>query len=102
VRYGIGHHNVESAELVQARLQRDGQRCAVADVALSRHDARPGVLDELDGGGQILRGGQRIRHAGDLNARVDGDDVRAIGRQSYSVRAALTARGAGDDRDFSF
>ena len=43
----------------------------VADVGLVGHDPCPGVLDELDGGGQIVGSGQRIRHAGDR--RIAGD-----------------------------
>ena len=72
---GVGDHDVEPAELVEARLHRGRQRCSVADVGLLGHDAGAGVLDELDGGRQIVGGGQRIGHAGDLLAHVDRDDV---------------------------
>src|SRR6185437_15898275 len=65
---GIGHHDVEPTELVYARLHRRGQCGAITDVGLTRHDAGPGVLDELDGLRHVIRGAQRIRHAGDLVA----------------------------------
>ena len=67
---------------------------AVADVGLFGHDAGAGVLDEFDGGRQVLGSGQRIRHAGDRLADVDRDHVRAVGGQSNRVGTALTARRA--------
>jgi hypothetical protein len=88
-------------ELVETGLQRSRQRSLIADVCLAGRDARAGVLDKLDGRGEIVGGGQRIRHAGDLIAKVDGDDVGALGSQSHRVGAALPAGRAGDQRNFS-
>ena len=99
---GVGNHDVESAEFVNACLHRGRQRCSVADVGLLGHDARAGVLDKLDRGRQVVRGGQWIRDAGDLAAQVDGDDVRAVGGQPHGVRAPLAARRAGDEGNFAF
>ena len=96
---GVGHDDVEPAELVEAGPHCGRQRFAIADVGLFGHDAGAGVLDELDGGGQIVGGAQRIGHAGDLSAQVDRDDVRTVGRQANRVRAALAARSAGDEGD---
>ena len=73
----------------------------IANVGLARDDSRAGVLDELDRGGQIVGGGHRIGHRRDLVADVDRDDVRAVGRQPDRLGAALTAGGAGDERDFA-
>ena len=48
----------------------------------------------MDGGDQV--------HGVDLLADVDGDDVGALLRQPHRVRAALTARRAGDESDLAF
>ena len=98
---GVGDDDVEPAELVEPGLQRAGQRCLIANIGLARDDSRTGVLDELDRGGQIIGGGQRIGHRRDLVADVDRDDVRAVGRQPDRLGTALTAGGAGDERDFA-
>ena len=98
---GVGHHDVEAAELVDTRLNSGRQRGAVADIGLLGDDPRSGVLDEFDGGGQIIGGRQRIGHAGDRRADVDPDDVGALGCQPDRVGAALPAGNAGDQRDFA-
>jgi hypothetical protein len=73
----------------------------VADVGVAGDDARPGVLDELDGGGEILRCRQRIGNAGDLLAQIHRDDVGACRGQSDRVGAALASGRAGDEGDFA-
>ena len=98
---GVGDDDVETAELVEPGLQRAGQRSLIANIGLARDDSRTGVFDKLDRGGQIISGGHRIGHRRDLVADVDRDDVRAVGRQPDRLGTALTAGGAGDERDFA-
>jgi hypothetical protein len=50
----------------------------------------------------MLRRRRRHQEACDRFADVDGNDVRTLLRQSHRMRAALTARRAGDERDLAF
>src|SRR6202043_2479914 len=50
----------------------------------------------------VLRRGQRVRIRLNLLHQVDGDDVRALLGQPDRMAAALAARGAGNESDFSF
>lgn len=75
---GIGNDDVEAAELVETGLQRFCQRPPIPNVGLVSDDARAGILDELDGGGQVVGVGHRIGHRVDLIAQVDRNDVGAL------------------------
>ena len=90
-----------AAELVEPGLQCGRQRRLIANIGLSGHDSRAGVLDEFDRRGQIVGCRHRVGDRGDLVADVDRDDVGAIGRQPDRLSAALTAGRAGDERDLA-
>src|SRR5690606_24382432 len=65
-------------------------------------DAPAEVLDQVGGLGEVLgAGGGDVLVAGDPLADVDGDDVGALLRQPHRVRATLTARRAGHERDLA-
>ncbi len=76
---GIGHHDVEMAELGYTSIDRRGQRRAVTDVgdlgvrALALLLDQPGCLVE------VLGPRERILVGLDVFADVDGDDVGALG-----------------------
>src|ERR1700757_5135277 len=69
----------------------------VASCALSAPNAGTGGFADLDGGRQVVRGGQRIGDAGDLLAQVDCDHIRTVGPQANRMCAPLATRGAGDE-----
>ncbi len=98
---GIGDDDVHAAELVDSGLQRRRQARLIANIGLPRDDPRAGVLDQFDGLREVLGRRQRVRDRGDLLTDVDRDDVGALGGQPHGFGAALTAGGAGDERDLA-
>ena len=96
---GIGDHDVQPTEFGDALSQCGLQPGPVADIGLSGHNSRSGVLHEFDRGRKIVRGGQRVGNAGDLIAQVDRDDVGTLRGKLDRVRTALTAGCAGDEGD---
>ncbi len=99
---GVGDDDVEPAEFVETRLQRCTQRLFIANISLLRHDSCAGVLDELDRGGEVVGCCHRVGNRCDLVTDVDRDDAGAVGSQPDRFRAALTAGGAGDERNLAF
>ena len=80
---GVGHHNVEPSQLRDARVDRGGQRGAVADVGHS--DVRPATFffDEARGFLEVVEPCQRILIRLDVGAEIETNDVRALrGEQS--------------------
>ena len=75
---GIGQNEVQPAELRRALCENRLQWIEVADVGLLGDDAPPGLLDQLDGLGEVLLGRHRVGDAVELLAEVDGDDVGAL------------------------
>jgi hypothetical protein len=75
-----------------------GQRLEITHAGLDRHGRASKPFDQRDGLGEIGRRRHRVRHAFDLPADVDGDDVRALLGQPHRVTAALSARGACQQR----
>ncbi len=57
-----------------------------------------GRLDQLCGGGQVVRRGRRRSRCRRPGRRVEGDDVGALGGQPDGVAPALPAGRAGDQR----
>ena len=111
-RVGVAHRHRQDAG-VGARRCRGGRARRRPSSRASRSWSRSRTsallatirgqrLDQADGLGEVLRGGQRVRVRLDLLADVDGDDVGALLGQPDGVAAALTARGAGDEGDLSF
>jgi hypothetical protein len=98
----VGGHDVQPPELGHAVVERRLQGAEVPHVGLGGHDPAVQRLDLLDGLGQVRRRRHRVRHATDLIAQVDGDDVGAFLRQPDRVTAALAARGTGDEGDLAF
>jgi hypothetical protein len=98
----VGGDDVQPPELGHTVVQRRLHRSVVAHVGLDGHDPAVQRLDLLDRFRQVGRGRHRVRHAGDLIAEVDGDDVRSLLRQPDRVAAALAARRAGDEGDLAF
>ena len=99
---GIGHHDVQPAEL----LHRVGHHAllsgGVAHVHLGGQHLAALVLDQAHSLGEIL--GCRMRVAvvrGDGPAGIDGDDIGPGPCQPDTMRAALPACGAGDVGDLS-
>jgi len=79
------HRGLQCIEVTHIRLRCD-------DPAVERFD----LLDRLS---QVLRCRHGVRHCLDLSADVNGNDVRALLRQSDRVTTALTTRRAGDEGD---
>ena len=67
-------------------------------VTFQADDAPAKLLDLCHGAGQIVRGGQLIRHGRDGLADVCGNDVGARCCQRECVRASLPASSTGDQR----
>ena len=87
---GVGHHDVDVAELADALGHDALELPEVAHVGLAGHDAPVELLDELGRVGQIVRRRQGVRHRLDRPAQVDGDDLGPLLGQPDSVRTALT------------
>lgn len=102
---GVGHDDVEPAELLDAAVDRRLERVVIAHVDFGREDPAVVPLDQVGGLGEVLgrrRRDRGVQHAlADGLADVDGDDVGALLRQSHRMAAALTARRSGDQGDFA-
>ena len=98
---GRRHDDVEPAELGDAAVERLAQLLGLANVGLCGDDALTGLLDQLGGLVEILRLGHRVADCLDVVADVDRDDVGALLGQPNRVAAALPARSAGDECNFS-
>jgi hypothetical protein len=96
---GIGDDDVDPAEGVDAQARCRLQRGAISDVGDRRHDAPALLLDEPHGLVKIRRRASRIGREPDWLAQVDSNDVGALVRKGDCVRAALTSRCAGYERD---
>ena len=95
---GVGHHDVEPAELLDAVGHHLLQRGQVADVDLAGQHLAAGGLHRPDRLGQLFGGAERIGDGlRDRAADVDRDDVGALAGQPDRVRPALTARGPGNE-----
>jgi hypothetical protein len=95
----VGAHDVEPAELVDARGDRRGEAVVVPDVDLAGDDPPVELLDLGGGLGEVLLGAERVVGRRDRLADVEGDDVRALLRQPDRVGPALAARGPHDQGD---
>ena len=99
---GIRTHDVEPPELGDAVGQDAGQLGVIANVGLGRDDPAIEPFHQRDGLVQVVPGGHRRRHRGDLTADVHGDDVGAFLGQSDRMAPALAPGGSGDERDLAF
>jgi hypothetical protein len=93
--------DVDAAELADAFGHTGGQLGAVPGVARAGHDPPVQVLDELGRLRQVVGGRHRVRHAADLVADVDGDDVAPLLGQAQGVAASLSPCRSGDQRDLA-
>jgi hypothetical protein len=98
---GLRHHDVQPAQLGEARLQRLAELGPLAHVGLHRHDAPVLRFDQADRLLQVVRAGQRVLDRVDVVAQVDRDDVGALLGQPHRVAAALAARRARDEGDLA-
>jgi hypothetical protein len=98
---GVGHDDVQPAQLRHPVVNRRLQRVVVAHVGLRGDDAPVQRLDLLDGLRQVLGRRHRERDALELLADVHGDDVRALLRQPHRVAAALAASRPRDEGDLA-
>jgi hypothetical protein len=98
---GVGRDDVQPAQLGHPVVECLLQCAVVADVGLAGDDPAVQRLDFLDGLGEVVWCRHREGHRGDLCCQVDGDDVRALLGEPDRVAAALAARRAGDEGDFS-
>ena len=99
---GVGHDDVEVAELADTLFEDRLQLVPVANIGLAGDDPAAVVLDRLRRLFQILRRGQRVQVGLDLLADVDGDDVGALLGEADGMAAALSACRSGDERNFPF
>ena len=99
---GVGHDDVEAAEVRHSGIERFAQLGPLAHVGLLRHDATPALLHEPFGFGQVLGRRQRVAIGLDVVADVDGDDVRPLLCHADGVGPPLAAAGARDERHFPF
>ena len=99
--HGFGRRfiDVEPAELLHRAVHRTAQRLEIADVEPGRDDPAPLLLHQPYGLVQVLRRGVLVPHARQRTGDVDGDHVRALGRQPDAVRPPHAARRAGHQRD---
>src|SRR5690606_22645149 len=99
----VGHHDVQPAELVHARVHRCGQRLDVPHVGLGGVDPAAGLLDQSYRLREVVRRGQVVEtlDAADGRADVHGDDRRAVPGEPQRVAAPLPPRGSGDQCDLS-
>jgi hypothetical protein len=98
---GIGQDKVKATEFGD-RVGKDRLKpCEVSDIGLFGHDAASGLLYEVDRFVKVFAPGQRVCHAVDLFADVNGDDVGAFLGETHSVAASLPPRSAGDERNLA-
>ena len=94
---GIGHHDVEATELLDALRDDALLAVGVANVEGLGEDLAALALDQADGLGEIFRCRWLVAVAsGDRTAGVDGDDVGSGAGQSKAVRASLASGCARD------
>ena len=98
----VGDDDVQPAHLLHAGVDRGLERVVIPHVDLGCVDATVVALDQIRGLGQVFGGGQRNLNTVDLLTDVDSDDVGALLRQPYRVRATLSARRTGDESDLAF
>ena len=95
----VGDDDVDLAEVGKPGLDGVTQFVALPDVANASHHAAAEFLYGALGLGQVFRSRQRVGIGFDLPTDVDGDDVGTLTRHRHGVRASLTARRSGDERD---
>src|SRR6185312_9597364 len=98
---GVGQHDVEATEVLDAGIHRGLDLLEVAHIGHRAQHLAAGLFDPGDGLVQLLAGGHRIAVGGDVGADVDADDVGALACESYRVAAALATRHPGDEGDFA-
>ncbi len=95
---GVGHHDVETAELRDTLIDCAGQRLAVTDVGDGGERPLTFLFDEPGGFIEVLGPGQRVFVGVDVLAQVHRDNVGALRGQHPRVRTPLTTPGAADER----
>ena len=96
---GVGDHDVEATEFRESGGDDGIDGVMIAHVGLTSDDPAAGVLDEFDRLLQIRRPSVRVVDRVDVGTDVQRDDVATVAGQPYGMRATLTPRGPGDERD---
>lgn len=98
---GVGHDDVDPAELGQAVSDGSVELLLATDVSVAGHDPPAELLDLGDRLVEVLPGAQRVGHRVQVGAQVDRDDVGALLGQADRVRTALAAGRAGNEGDLA-
>ena len=95
----VGYDGVDVAELLDALVERGGQRLAITDIGLAPDHLPAGLLDQVHRLVQVLGCGHRVQHAVELPTDVHPDDVGALLGQPDRVRTPLSPRRSRDEGD---
>ena len=87
---GIGHQDVDRAQLVHHTVHEGGHGAEVAHVGGGGHTAPALGFDQAHRLLQVGRGGQRIRHRGQIGTPVEDGDVGTLARQLHGVAPSLS------------
>ena len=98
---GVGHHDVDLAELRDAVGHRLPHGGLVADIGLDGEDPPAERLDLLHRLSLILLRRHRVADGVEGGEVVDRDDVRALAGELDGVTASLPACGTGDQCDLA-
>ena len=98
---GVGHHNVEAAQLGDAVVDGRRQRVQVAHVRLPNDGAPPGPLNQLDRLVEVVVRCEVVVQARYVLTDVHADDVSATASQSQRVTSTLCACDSCDERDLA-
>ena len=95
---GVGHQDVQPAELLDAVGDDLPDRRVVANVGFAGQDLAALGFHQAHGLAEIFRGGRRVgQRVGDLRADIQRDDVGAFAGQPHRMRAPLRTSGAGNE-----
>ena len=98
----IGDDDIESTESIDAFGYCSVERGLVPNVGHMGDDASAFLFNESCGFTQVFLGGGLVGDIGeDRGARVDGDDVGALGGESAGMSPALAAGRAGNQHDLA-
>ena len=100
---GVGDDDIESTEPIDALGNRSVECGLVSNVGHMGDDAATFLFNESCGFSQVFFGGGFIGDVGeDRGARVDGDDVGALGGETAGMGPALAAGRTCNQYDFVF
>lgn len=94
---GIGHRDVQAAQVVERLLHRGANLVGVANVEGDRQAPPAQLFDSLGRVVQLLLGAKRIAQVRHRRGHIADDDVRPFGRQGQGVCTPLPSSPAGDE-----